>query len=61
MQDNAEKIFSREVELEKVNLGVPEISKLANLLKFRGINIKSTTSVEELKNNIIELVKIKNE
>ena len=61
MQDNAEKIFSREEELKNVNLGVPEISKLANLLKLRGINIKSTTSVEELKNNIMELVKIKNE
>lgn len=61
MQDNSREIFSKEKELRDINLGVPEIIRLADLIRKKGINLKNIVNVEELKNNIIELVKIKNE
>ena len=59
-QDNSREVFSKEEELRTINLGIPEISKLADIIRKKGVNLRNVISVDELKNNIMELVKIKN-
>jgi energy-coupling factor transport system ATP-binding protein len=57
MFDTAEKVFSRDGELEKIGLRVPEITKIMAMLKSRGWPVATALTLEQAVRQLIPLLK----
>ncbi len=55
--DTPRKIFTEMETLEKIGLGVPQVTQLSRELRSRGLDIGSCINVEEAKNEIMKLLR----
>lgn len=57
MFDTAEAVFSRDAELEKMGLRVPQITKIMSILKSEGYPVSTVLTLEQALKQLIPLLK----